>query len=136
MRNKDSFLYLLGQLNTSKRRRIVMEADDENQLYAILEEKEGRKWRKIATAKLGFEIISQEDALPIVSRVEWDETTKQIQNKIPVKYLLKSQRPRNRTHEHGKRRGRMTDQKATQTFVEALKTGEEEPFGFMVAPED
>jgi len=131
MRNKDSFLYLLGQLNTKKRRRIILEADSENQLYAILEEKEGRKWRNIATAKLGFELISQEDVLPIVNRVEWDETTKQVQQRIPVKYLFRSQKPRTRTHEHGKRRGRLTDKKATQAFVEALKAGEEEPFGFM-----
>ena len=136
MKNRDSLLYYLGQLNSGETRRVVIVPDENNELIASLQEKKNGNWSEVNRAYLGFELQNQEDALPIVSKVEWDETTEQIQQRIPVKYLTKDHRPRTRTHIHGVKRGRKTLKKRSDEILKEISEGKRPPlFAFSIIEE-
>jgi len=131
MKNRDSFLYFLGELNSSEERRVVISIREGGQLIAELEKKDGKKFKRIKTILLEFTATSHEEALPILSSVEWDDEKEIVQQRIPVKYLMKSQRPRFHTHLYGYKRGRKTPRKSLEDFITDVETGKEEPFPWM-----
>lgn len=97
---KNSLIFIIMELISYPKGKITIEnhPTDDGFIITLLDRK-----RKVRTYHMQYSTIDGEQELPIPSKVEWDEYTQQIQQRMPVKYLLQSQKPRYRSYVAGNR---------------------------------
>jgi hypothetical protein len=125
---------LLADLQRGETGKLVIEPKD-GKLVASLYHTEGKKkGLRAARITLSYPTISGEQTLPIFSRVEIDEPTGVVQQRIPVKYLMPAQRPRTLTHQYkyrrrggrgGKRTRKLTQEEIKDIAVDIFSTDDE-----------
>lgn len=135
-KSRDDLIRLLAELqaDTDNIKRLVI-TPFEDKLLARVEYSSGKKKGQTALkAVLDFPILGGEQALPIFSRVEYDETTGSIQQRMPVKYLFSENRPRSHSHIHGQeprtrrsRRYPLSDPKYKEKSRRSRRTGRSRP---------
>lgn len=96
--SKHDLLVLLAELQKDGGRELLITPEGDK-LKAVVRLKGGK--RSIMTITLDIPLINVEEALPLFSKVEWDEEKRLVQQRFPVKYLLQSQKPRSKAHIRG-----------------------------------